>query len=364
MKITSETTRIKDSLMSRRVRKDKPLRPKDSLSTGSTLLNLALSGMARGGLFVGKYYFIVGDSNSGKTWTSMTCFAEATLNERFANHRLIHDNAEDGVLMDVERYFGRAVQERMEPPGGTRESPVYSSTVEDFYFHLDDAFDRGEPFIYVLDSMDALEAEADRKKFKERKNAKAKAKETTGSYGTDKAKLNSTGMRSVIARLKKSDSILIVISQTRDNLGFGFNEKTRSGGKSLRFYAHCEFWTSVVKTIKKKVNDKDRKLGIICRAKVEKNRQTGRNVEVDIPIYWSVGIDDVGSCVDYLITEKHWSVSKGRVKADEFSLLLPKEELIQTIQAQGMETQLKAIVSQVWDEIKAACSPIRKSRYT
>jgi RecA/RadA recombinase len=359
-----ETRRIKKMLKNRQPPRKEVLRNKDLLSTGSTLLNLALSGKARGGLYAGKYYFIVGDSNSGKTWTSMTCFAEAAINERFARHRLIHDNAEDGVLMDVERYFGRAVQERIEPPAGTRTNPVYSSTTEEFYYHIDDAFDKGEPFIYVLDSMDSLEAEADRKKFKERKIAKSKDKEITGSYGTDKAKLNSTGMRSVIARLKKSDSILIVISQTRDNIGFGFNEKTRSGGKALRFYAHCEFWTSVVKTLKKKVNDKDRKLGIVCRAKVEKNRQTGRNIEVDFPIYWSVGIDDVGSCVDYLIAEKHWNVVKGRVKADELSLLLSKEELIQTIQTQGMETQLKAIVSQVWEEIKVACSPIRKNRYT
>src|SRR5437879_1564032 len=92
----------------------KALSPADLLSTGSTLLNLACSGNYKGGFYAGNYYFLVGDSMSGKTWISLTCMAEATLNPRFKNHKLILDQPEvGGASMDIERYFGRQVVENL-----------------------------------------------------------------------------------------------------------------------------------------------------------------------------------------------------------------------------------------------------------
>lgn len=366
----NETTRMKKALMNRRPRKERPIKPEDLLSTGSTLLNLAMSGMARGGLAKGKYYFVVGDSASGKTFITMTCFAEAAKNAHFDGYRFIHDNAEDGALMDFTKFFGAKANGRIEPPAGSRESPRYSSTIEEFYYNVDDALDRGVPFIYVLDSMDALESDDDRKKFREQKTAKRKAEKTgevkkvSGSYGMAKAKMNSTGMRSVIARLKKSQSILIVISQTRDAVGLDamFREKTRAGGKALRFYAHVEFWTSVVGTIKKKVNERDRKLGIRVQARVEKNRQTGRNVDVVVPIYWSHGLDETGGMIDYLVDEGHWK-KKGGIVATELGVTLHREQLVRYVEGGGLEAQLRQIVCGVWEQIKTACTPVRKSRY-
>lgn len=362
-----DTDDIKRQLL-RRPKKE-VLRNKDLLSTGSTLLNLALSGKARGGLYKNRYYFFVGDSASGKTFIALTCFAEASINSNFDGYRFIHDNAEDGALMDLTRFFGRKVNDRVEPPAGTREAPVYSSSPEEFYYHIDDAFDRKVPFIYVLDSMDSLEPSADRKKFDERKKAHRNGKaDVSGSYYMDKAKLNSMGMRGVIARLKTSGSILIVISQTRDAVGFGFEDKTRSGGKALRFYAACEFWTSVVKTVrqKRKVAGKERTelLGIVCRAAVKKNRHTGRLVSVDIPILWSLGIDDTGGCVDYLVSEGHWKKKQGKIDAVELELNMRREELIMTIENQNAEPQLRAAVAETWERVKQEMTPERKNRYT
>src|SRR6186713_2266183 len=86
------------------------------LSTGSTLLNLGLTDDPFYGLLSGHYYFFVGDSSSGKTWLTMNILAEAAYNPRFASYRLIHDNVEDGALMDVRRFYGKQTARRLEAP--------------------------------------------------------------------------------------------------------------------------------------------------------------------------------------------------------------------------------------------------------
>ena len=63
----------------------------------------------------------MGDSTAGKTWLSFSLFAEACLNGAFAKHRLIYDDVEGGALMDVRKYFGASVADRVEPPEIARE---------------------------------------------------------------------------------------------------------------------------------------------------------------------------------------------------------------------------------------------------
>lgn len=341
------------------------LQTKDLLSTGSTLLNLALSGKVKGGLYKGKNYWFVGDSDSGKSILTMTCFAEASINPAFKGYRFIHDNAEDGVLMDLSKFFGKAVAEKLEPPGGTRTKPGYSSTIEEFYYHVDDAFEKGVPFIYVLDSMDALDSEDDQKKFVARKAAHRKGNDdVSGSYGVAKAKRNSSGLREMFAKLKKTKSIVIIISQTRDNfVQFSHEKKRASGGNSLKFYAHAQIWTAPIGAIKKKVGNKDRELGINVKVKVKKNRQTGRKTDVTVPIYWAFGIDDIGGCIDYLLEEGHWKKGSGGIDAKEFEVTMRREELVNKIESENLENELRAVVSDVWNEIQAACTLTRKRRY-
>ena len=112
----------------------------DFLSTGCTLLDLAFSGRPRCGVPKGNYLYLVGDSGSGKTWFTFNLFAEAARNKNFVKYRFVFDNAENGALMDVERYFGTGVVKRLEPPMWDKKSkntPVYSRTVQDFYHHLE-----------------------------------------------------------------------------------------------------------------------------------------------------------------------------------------------------------------------------------
>ena len=353
-----KTEDIKKAL--RRKRKEEKLTVKDFLSTGSTLLNLACTGHPERGFAKGRYYFIVGDSISGKTWLSLTCLAEAAINSNFKNHRFIYDNGEDGALMDIGRFFGESVADRMEMPGKD-----YSFTIEEFYYNVDDAIKKGDPFIYILDSMDSLSSEPEAAKFDEHKKAHREHKKSKGSVGDGKAKVNSGNLRRVIGRpLKGSGSILIIINQTRDNiLALPFqSKKTRSGGHALHFYACLEMWSSVAGRIEKTVKGKKRQLGVECKIKVKKNRITGRERTVTVPIYHSFGIDDIGSCVDYLIEEGCWKEGS-EINAKGLGIKGSRKKLIRLIEHQGLEKDLHELVGDVWNEIEDACVIKRKKRY-
>jgi len=339
-----------------------------ALSTGSTLLNLACTDTPHAGFLKGGYYYIVGDSASGKTWISLTCFAEACRNPNFKDYRLIFDDVEGGALMDIERYFGKTVAERMEPPRYRKGEPVCSDTVESFYIHINRLLDEGRPFIYVLDSQDALTSLASIEKFREQQEAIEKGKEVVGFYTDGKAKYHSEHLRQVLSRIRKLGCILIIIGQTRDNLGIGFEPKTRSGGRALRFYAHLEIWTSVASKIKRVVRGKERTVGVRCLAEVKKNRITGKvgkDRSVTIPIYYDLGIDDVGSCVEFLVSENYWKKVEGKrvIQCPEINFEGTLESVISYIEENNLEPKLQELVGKVWNEIEEACSLNRKRRY-
>lgn len=331
------------------------------LSSGSTLLNLACSGTTSEAFQTGGYYLFVGDSDSGKSFLNLTLLAEASINPKFKDYRLFYDPAESGALMDLNRFFGPGLADRLECPGGSPENS--SETLEDFYYHLDDLKNRGDKFIYVLDSMDALDTDADAKKFQQnRPGKKGEAKDKPGSYGMAKAKGNSQGLRRIIPYLETSQSILIIICQARDSMSL-FEEGTFAGGRALKFYANHQMWTSYGGQIKRTIKGRDRQLGIYAKIKVKKNRRTGQYHSVKVPIYHGYGIDDIGSCIDYLVEEGHWSGNKTKVEAPEFGHDGSVDKLIRHIEEADLEDKLRGIVGEVWGKIQEAMRPKRKVRY-
>lgn len=352
-----------------------------AVSTGSTLLNLACTDRPDLGFIKGGYYFLVGDSTSGKTWCSLTCFAEACLNEAFKDYLLIFDDVEGGALMDMEFYFGKDVAKRIAAPAYNKGEPEFSDTVESFYYHITDLIEAGKPFIYVLDSQDALTSDASQEKFETQKKADEEGKDAKGSFGDGKAKYHSEHLRGVLAGIRRTKSILIIIGQTRDNLGMGFAEKTRSGGRALRFYANLEIWTSVAGKITKSVNGKSRTMGVTAFAEIKKNRVTGKigkDRAIKIPIYNGYGMDDIGSCVDFLIEEEHWVEEDAKDKkkevgdkknrkvvydAKDLMLVGSRDALVRSIEDDQLEGKLRKITAQVWNEIEEQCVPQRRKRY-
>lgn len=347
--------KIKDIKKKLKHKTERSLTGKDFLSTGSTLLNLACTDYPDRGFAKGRYYLIVGTSSSGKTFLSLTCLAEAARSPNFNDHMFILDDVERGAMMNITNFFGKEVDKRLKC--------LHSYTIEDFYDNLDKAFKKDRPFIYILDSMDSLSSVAEIAKFEKQKKARKAEKETTGSYGDGKAKVNSQNLRRVIGRLEQNGSILIIINQTRDKLT-GFGGKTRSGGHALQFYACLEIWSDIKTRLKKHYRGKERQQGVLCTLRVRKNRIRGKDRTVQIPIYHTYGMDDVGSCIDYLILEKHWSITKsGVITAEEFDFEGRRERLIQTIVEEEMEKDLADIAADVWKDIEDAVAIKRKPRY-
>ena len=350
------------------------LNSKTGLSTGSTLLNLACTDTPLYGLVAGGYYFLWGDSSSGKTWITMTCFAESAKNEAFAKYELHFINAEGGALMDVAHYFGEKVAARTKWHDDVE-------TVQDFYRKLYDLLVKDKKkCIIVLDSQDALDNAAAKKKFQKQRaeaeealqNGQVKEK---GSYGDGKAKYHSENIRWVLSALRKTGSILWVIGQSRDNVAsFGFaDKKTKSGGKSLDFYANIVISSQKGQPIKKVVRGKQREVGSNCIFTVRKNRVTGkvgRERSAVIPIYLGYGIDDIGSVVDFLISEKAFKIKRVDEKkrnvysVPEIGLAGTRGAIIKFIEDHDAHEIFQDMAAKIWKEIEDECLMInRKKRY-
>lgn len=364
----NKTKRQSERLEKKLRRQDPQPKPtaKDFLSTGSTLLNLVLTGNPNWGYLKGHYYLLTGDSKSGKTWLALSALAEAANNSNFTNYRLIYDDVEHGALMDKGHFFGKKLSERIEPPAWTENTPEYSYILEDLYFNVWNALEGPIPFIYVIDSLDSLSSEQETAKFQERKKAREQDRETTGVMTDGKAKINSQDLRQLLSPLHKKKSIFIAIRQTRDRMGLGarFQPKTSSGGHAPGFYAGVELWSKVIGSIKRRIRNKDRQIGTYCEFRTKKNRLQGNDSTVVVPILRSTGIDDVGSCVDYLVDEKRWTKNKaGKIQAEDLDFTGSREQLIRHIERKDLERDVREFVTDVWEEIEEASFPKRKKRY-
>lgn len=338
-------------------KENKRLTGKDFVSSGVTKLNLALTNHYKRGLAKGRYYMFVGDSDTGKSFVLLGVLAEAANDINFDNYRLIYDDVEGGALMDISEYYGEKLAERLEYPHEDLDGrPCSSETIEDFYDALDDAdcvaVEDGRPFIYILDSMDALSSEQADKKDSENKGLREKGKESKGNYGDGKAKYNSQHLRSVTQKLNKTGSILIIVCQSRDDLHNTFSIGTHSGGRALKFFAAAQIWTKQIKTLVQTVRKTKRKIGITPKFIVTKNRFTGLKHEVSFPIYYSYGVDDTRACIEYLCTEKEFSKVKNTINCKGFDFKGSVEACIEYFEEDEKRLEeLHQLCQKVWNDI-------------
>lgn len=339
------------------------------LSSGSVLLNLACSNHPDYSMLSGKYYWMAGASSSGKTFWTLQHLAEASINPEFDEYDLIHDDVEGGSMMDVAKFFGQKLAARIQSPHVINGEPSASGTISDFYIGLNNRFkllekNKCRKFIYLLDSMDALRSEQSDEKFDKRKIGGSD--DGVGDYGMEKPKMNSQRLPDVVAELEKHDCILIVLSQLRDKIGAGMFEKktTVSGGHALKFYATWQLWSTLGREETKTVHGNKRQIGITSRISVEKNRLSGKEWVIELPIYWSHGIDDVGGCVDFLIDEKKIPKDKnGKLTAVDFSFEGSRDELVQYIYRGGLQRTLRNVTVETWREIEQQCAVDLVNKY-
>lgn len=328
--------------------------------TGSTLLNLACNDNWQGAFPLGTLHNVIGDSSAGKTMLCLTILAEMSQRKEFDGHRFIFDAVERRLFFNIPKLFGQKLADRIEGPDGAVGESA-STTIESFYYGVDTLLKKKIPFIYILDSMDALTSVASEKKFLTNKKAYEKEESGKGSYGDGKAKTNSELLRPIAQKLRDTNSLLIIISQTRDNIGISFAQKTRAGGRALEFYASHVMWLAKTGKIKKTVRGKPRTVGVNVRAKLSKNSSTGKQVEVDFPLFYSYGLDDMSSMFDYLLSE-------GEFRKQGKEIVTPfgtgsETALIKQIEEAGQENEVRKLCQRVWMEIGQQMELRRKPKY-
>lgn len=367
-----KTTKLSDQMRTRKIKRPEK---KDEyrlgfLNTGSTMLNLAISDRVDGGWPLGKINTLPGQSTAGKSILALHTLAEAAINPRFDEYELIHDDTEMRNDFNIQKMFPPLVNRLMTPTGilykdlkdTDPEEIGLTNTIQELQARILMKIKRGQKFIWIVDSLDAITTDEEIAKEVERASNMEKGKENkTGTYAMEKAKYIHKILRTIDKGINNNSSLLIITQQLRQKLNPGFGEKKwyTNGGEGPYFFSHARPYMKTGRGIK----ELGRLIGRETNIEMDKNSVTGKIRNVSFNIYYDLGIDDVGSMVDFLIAEKHWK-SGAWITASEFDLRENgRDKLIRAIENCGYEKRLKRIVQKKWDDIEEKLKLKRKSRY-
>lgn len=289
----TDITRMADIMFAQIGRRGEPVKDVPYFSMGCKLLDL-ITGGAKGvyGVPAGRVINVVGDKSSGKTFLCNEIIASAY--HRYGDKfRWMYDDCESGYSFNTEEMYGINI---------VTPDSNQSSTVEQAFYNIKkfcDTIDGDEFGVYVLDSLDALTSDEQDSRADARVKAYDSGKEfDKGTYGMGKPKYLSQEFFPQLVRLLESKNILLVIvSQIRDNVDmFSFEKYTRGGGKALDFYCYMIIWLATAKKLMKK----EHSVGGTNRLKVTKGKVSRPFRDGFYTYYYDYGIDDTGTCLDYL----------------------------------------------------------------
>jgi recombination protein RecA len=336
--------------------------------TGSALLNLALSDRHDGGYCTGTIANIIGDKSTGKTFLCLSTIAEMAHTERFNDYDIRFDDAEAANRFNMDKLFGAKTVARLKPPVDDDVEVKHSRTIQEFQIFSRRLLKAGKPLFYLLDSFDAISDDAEIAYADKMDEAHSSGKEIKGTYAMAKAKLASSTLRLINGDIAQTNSFMQIISQTRDNMEpMSMAPRTRSGGKALYFYCAYEMWLAIKNRITTTVNGKPRVIGVQTKIKISKNKATGKEREISLPIYYDYGVDDIGGCVDFLIEENHWAKNKstGSISVGELRLeKATRAKIIATIEEKDWTKNLHELTQSVWLEIEEKLKLDRKPKYS
>ena len=157
---------------------------------------------------------------------------------------------------------------------------------------------------------------------------------------------------------------MVCSNQVRVNIDAGaYGQKyTTPGGESVGFYSSVRLRTSSGKKIKQEIKVKGRTvskvMGIVTQVEVFKNSTDAPYRTADVYIGFDYGIDDIRANLQYLKDFTKTSVYSlnGR------SLSKSMDEAISIIEDEGLESELKEAVIDLWESIQAKFSKDRKPK--
>jgi recombination protein RecA len=257
---------------------------KEFISTGSSILDLAISNRPNGGIAVGRITEINGLESSGKSLIGTHILAETQKKGGLA------------VYIDTETSVSR---EWLETIGVDVQNLLYLhvETVEDIFQCIESIVtkiresDRERLVTILVDSLAGastkVEMEADFEK---------------DGWATSKAIIVSKAMRKITQMIGRERIALVFTNQLRQKLGVMFGDPwTTSGGKALPFHSSTRIRLKNMGQIKDTAKNV---LGMKCRAQIIKNRLGPPLRHADFNLYFDSGIDDMGSWLTVLKEHK------------------------------------------------------------
>lgn len=259
----------------------------DFISTGATMLDVAISNRPNGGIAVGRITELTGLEGSGKSLIGAQMIANT------------QRRGGVGVLIDTETAVNA---EFFKAVGIDMNKLVYVQlqTVEEIFDAITtiieevrkDPKKRDKLVTIVVDSV----AAASTKKEMEADFGK-------DGYATDKAIIISKAMRKITGLLGRERIALVFTNQLRQKMNaMAFSDPwTTSGGKAIAFHASTRLRLSLLGKI---TNSSGDVIGVKVKANVVKNRLGPPHRTAEFEIYFNRGIDDLGSWLKVLKENK------------------------------------------------------------
>jgi recombination protein RecA len=262
---------------------DSPSEVSEWISTGSSMLDLAISNRPNGGLPVGRITEITGLEASGKSLVA----AHVLANTQKKGGLAVYIDTENAISREFLTAIGVNLKDMLYVP---------LDTIEDIFDAIDSIIesvrktDKNKIVTIVVDSVAGastkIEMAADYDK---------------DGYATSKALILSKAMRKITNFIGRERICMIFTNQLRTRMGVSFGDQwTTSGGKAIAFHSSVRLRLKSVGQIKASKDGRDVILGIKTRAQVIKNRMGPPLRMVDYDIYFESGIDDYGSWLEML----------------------------------------------------------------
>jgi len=259
---------------------DNPADITDWISTGSSILDLAISNRPYGGLPVGKMVEFNGLEGTGKSLVSAHVVADTQKKGGIA------------VVIDTEN---AAAPEFWKSLGVNLSKLLYvqCETVEDIFEQMEKMIaivrksNKDRILTIIVDSVAAASTKAE-----------LESDHGKDGYATGKSIIISKAMRKVTTMIGKQKVLTVFTNQLRQNLNaMAFGDKyVVSGGKALAY--HCSVRVRLNNTGKLKKGEEI--IGNECKAVVVKNRMGPPNRLANFDIYYDSGIADYSSWIKVL----------------------------------------------------------------
>lgn len=321
-------------------------------SSGCAGLDAALSG----GWPLGRVSNTVGDKSSGKTLLAIEAAANFAHTFPDPDYVVYYREAEAAFDKSYAGALGLPLDRvRFEGKDYGPKKPWKMETVEDLYEDVNRVLDeaKDKPCLYILDSLDALSDDAEM--------ARGIG---DASFGGSKPKKMGEMFRRLVRRIEEQSMHMMVVSQLKDKIGVSFGEqKTRSGGKALDYYASHIVWLTELGKMKRTMDKVERVVGINVRARVKKNKVGLANREFEYPILFGYGIDDMTANVEWLVEiGKGERLAEVELSAAGYKVRIPNLRNKGGAEARETREGLRRIVFEEWQRIERGFLP-KASKY-